>query len=210
MARRLAEALKICEESLSLDGPALGAHRSAMVGMLGQTLLLNGDPEGCVRKVLEAGGGPHLYGFEAPVRPMWFRLLSVAQLALGDVTAAEGWADRAAAAAASDGPSGRRGFALLARAEVQLARQNPAAGPAACEAAAEFRAASRIFLNEGMARLTAGTALSAFGRQTEGLAQLEQAKSLSVTCGALCPVRAGRSRSAAEIAVQPPPATTGT
>ncbi|MFI5820410.1 BTAD domain-containing putative transcriptional regulator [Streptomyces rishiriensis] len=203
-----AEALKICEESLSPDGPALGAHRSAMVGMLGQTLLLNGDPEGCVSKVLEAGGGPHLFGFEAPVRPMWFRLLSVAQLALGDVAAAEGWADRAAAAAASEGPSGRRGFALLARAEVQLARQDPAAGPTACEAAAEFRAA-RMLLNEGMARLTAGTALSAFGRPTEGLAQLKQAKSLSVTCGA----RALSDLADQEhhrIAVRLPPATTGT
>ncbi|MFD9319930.1 BTAD domain-containing putative transcriptional regulator [Streptomyces sp. NPDC060053] len=179
-----AGALKICEESLSSAGPAQGAHRSAMVGMLGQTLLLNGDPEGCVSKVLEAGGGPHLLGFEAPVRPMWFRLLAVAELALGDVTAAELWADRAAAAAGLDLSPGWRGFALQARAEVQLARQNPAAGPTACRAAAEFRAA-RMPLNEAMARLTAGTALSASGRQAEALAELEQMKALADTCGTL-------------------------
>jgi DNA-binding SARP family transcriptional activator/tetratricopeptide (TPR) repeat protein len=166
-------ALKICEESLSSAGPAPGAHRSAMVGMHGQTLLLNGDPEGCVGKVLEAGGGPDLLGFEAPVRPMWFRLLAVAELALGDVTAAEVWADRAAAAAGLDLSPGRSGFALLARAEVQLARQNPAAGPTACQAAAEFRAA-RMPLNEAMARLTAGTALSAADRRAEALAEWEQ------------------------------------
>ncbi|MGY1501106.1 BTAD domain-containing putative transcriptional regulator [Streptomyces sp. QTS52] len=177
-----AGALKICEESLSSAGPAPGAHRSAMVGMLGQTLLVNGDPEGCVSKVLEAGGGPHLLGFEAPVRPMWFRLLAVAELALGDVTAAELWADRAAAAAGLDLPPGWRGFASLARAEVQLARQNPAAGPTACQAAAEFRAA-RMPLNEAVARLTAGTALSAAGRQAEALAELEQVKVLADTCG---------------------------
>ncbi|MDQ0935626.1 hypothetical protein [Streptomyces turgidiscabies] len=64
-----AGALKTCEESVSWTIPALGAHRSAMVEILGQTLLLNGDPEGCVSKVLEAGGGPHLLGFEAPVPP---------------------------------------------------------------------------------------------------------------------------------------------
>ncbi|MGQ4358411.1 BTAD domain-containing putative transcriptional regulator [Streptomyces sp. SAS_272] len=180
-----AGALKICEESLATAGPTAGARRSAIVGMLGHTLLLNGDPQGCVSKVLEAGGGPHLSRFEAMVRPMWFRLLTGAELALGDVAAAEAWADRAAAACAvPDGPSGRRGFVLLARAEVQLARQNPAAGPTACRAAAEFRAA-RMPLNEAMARLTAGTALSASGREAEGLAQLEQVKALSVACGAL-------------------------
>ncbi|MFI5801140.1 BTAD domain-containing putative transcriptional regulator [Streptomyces sp. NPDC051677] len=207
-----AGALKICAESISLAGPAPGARRSAMVGMLGQTLLLNGDPDGCVSKVLEAGGGPHLLGFEAPVRPMWFRLLTVAELALGDVTAAEGWADRAAAAAAAaaapDGPPGQRGFALLARVEVQLARQNPAAGPTACRAADEFRAA-RMPLNEAMARLAAGTALSASGRQVEGLAQLERAKALSVTCGALALSELADHENH-RIAVQTPPPTTGT
>ncbi|MEH0423053.1 BTAD domain-containing putative transcriptional regulator [Streptomyces sp. B21-083] len=179
-----AGALKICEESLALVGPAPGARRSAIVGMLGQTLLLNGDPEGCVSKVLEAGGGPLLLGFEAPVRPMWFQLLTVANLALGDVAAADSWADRAAAAAAPAGPAGRRGFALLARAEVQLARQDPAAGPTASRAAAEFRTA-RMPLNEAMARLTAGTALAASGRQAEAVAQVERANALAVTCGAL-------------------------
>ncbi|MEW2049461.1 BTAD domain-containing putative transcriptional regulator [Streptomyces sp. NPDC005476] len=179
-----AGARKICEESLSAAGPATGAHRSAIVGMLGQTLLLDGDPQGCVSKVLEAGGGQDLLGFEAPVRPMWFRLLADAELALGDVTAAERWADRAAAATALGVTTGRRGFALLARAEVRLAGQNPAAGPTACRAAAEFRAA-RMPLYEAMARLTAGTALSASGHRTEALAELEQAKTLADTCGTL-------------------------
>ncbi|MGW2523464.1 ATP-binding protein [Streptomyces sp. NPDC001617] len=201
-------ALKICEESLSSAGPAPGAHRSAMVGMLGQTLLVNGDPEGCVSKVLEAGGGPHLLGFEAPVRPMWFRLLAVAELALGDVTAAEMWADRAAAAAGLDLSPGWRGFALQARAEVQLARQNPAAGPTACRAAAEFRAA-RMPLNEAMARLTAGTALSASGRQAEALAELEQVKALADTCGTLV-LSEMADHEHHRIAVGTPPPTAGT
>lgn len=115
---------------------------------------------------------------------MWFRLLAVAELAVGDVTAAELWADRAAAAAGLDLSPGWRGFALHARAEVQLARQNPAAGPTACRAAAEFRAA-RMSLNEAMARLTAGAALSASGRQAEALAELEQVKALADACGTL-------------------------
>lgn len=178
-----AGALKICKDSLSQAGTVPGARRSAMVAMLGNTLLLNGDPAGCLSKVLEAGGGPELLRFEAPVRPLWFRLLTSAELALGNVAAAETWADCAAAAVAPDGPPGRRGFALLARAEVQLARQDPAAGTTACRAATEFSAA-RTPLHEALARLTAGLALSSHA-QPGGLAQLEQARSLASDCGAI-------------------------
>jgi hypothetical protein len=118
------------------------------------------------------------------------------------------WADRAAAAAGLDLPPGRRGFALLARAEVQLARQDPAAGPTACQAAAEFRAA-RMPLNEAMARLTAGTALSASGRQAEALAELEQVKALADTCGTLA-LSELADHEHRRIAVRSPPPTAGT
>jgi DNA-binding SARP family transcriptional activator/tetratricopeptide (TPR) repeat protein len=178
-----AGALKICEESLSRAGPEPTQYRSAILGMLGNALLLNGDPAGCVRRVIEAGGGPEMSAFEAPVRPLWLRLLTGAELARGDVTAAEMWADRAASAVSSDRPPGQLGFALLASAEVHLTREDAAAAEAACEAAAAFCAA-RMPLYEATARLTAGIALSAVDRQPEGLAQLEQAKALFTGCGA--------------------------
>jgi hypothetical protein len=64
-------------------------------------------------------------------------------------------------------------------------------------------------LNEAMARLTAGMALSASGRQAEGLAQLGQVKALSVTCGALALAELA-DHEHHRIAVQTSPATTGT
>ncbi|MFE2968246.1 hypothetical protein ACFXKC_32115 [Streptomyces sp. NPDC059340] len=178
-----AGALKICEESLSQAGPEPTPYRSAILGMLGNALLLNGDPAGCVRTVIEAGGGPDMSGFEAPVRPLWLRLLTGAELARGDVAAADMWAGRAASAVSPDRPPGQLGFALLARAEVHLAREDAAAAEVACEAGAAFRAA-RMPLYEATARLTAGIALSVVDRRPEGLAQLERARALFAGCGA--------------------------
>jgi tetratricopeptide (TPR) repeat protein len=178
-----AGAVKICEESLSQAGPEPTRHRSVILGMLGNALLLSGDPAGCVGRVIEAGGGPEMLAFEAPLRPLWLRLLTGAELARGDVAAAEMWAGRAASAVSPDRPPGQLGFALLARAEVHLAREDAAAVVAACEAAAAFFAA-RMPLYEATARLTAGIALSVVDRRPEGLAQLERAKALFASCGA--------------------------
>ncbi|MET9460755.1 BTAD domain-containing putative transcriptional regulator [Streptomyces canus] len=178
-----AGALKICEESLSQAGPEQTQYRSAILGMLGNALLLNGDPAGCVCRVIEAGGGPQMLAFEAPVRPLWLRLLTGAELARGDVAAAETWAGRAASAVSPDGPPGQLGFALLARAEVHVTRDDAAAAEAACEAAAAFRAAG-MPLYEATARLTAGIALAVVDRQSEGLAHLERATALFTGCGA--------------------------
>ncbi|MEU3554815.1 BTAD domain-containing putative transcriptional regulator [Streptomyces fragilis] len=178
-----AGARKICEESLTQAGLEPARHRSAILGMLGNVLLLDGDPVGCVRRVTEAGGGPGMPAFEAPVRPLWMRLLAGAELVRGDVAAAESWADRAAAAVSPDRPPGEFGFAVLARAEIHLAKGDPAAAEAACEAADAFRSA-RMPLYEATARLTAGIALSVVDRHGEGRTQIEQARTLFTRCGA--------------------------
>ncbi|MFC4508428.1 ATP-binding protein [Streptomyces vulcanius] len=201
-----AGALKICEESLSQAGPEPTQYRSAILGMLGNALLLNGDPAGCVRRVIEAGGGPEMLAFEAPVRPLWLRLLTGAELARGDVAAAELWAGRAASAVSPDRPPGQLGFALLARAEVHLTREDAVAAEAACEAAAAFCAA-RMPLYEATARLTAGIALSVVDRQSEGLAQLERARALFTGCGATALSELADQEHHRTAARTPPPAT---
>lgn len=200
-------ALKICEESLSQAGPEPTQYRSAILGMLGNALLFTGDPAGCVRRVIEAGGGPEMSAFEAPVRTVWLRLLTGAELARGDVVAAEMWAGRAASAVSPDRPPGQLGFALLARAEVHLAREDAAAAEAACEAAAAFCAA-RMPLYEATARLTAGIALSGLDRRPEGLAQLERARALFSGCGATA-LSALADQEHDRIAARTPPLTTG-
>ncbi|WP_330290670.1 BTAD domain-containing putative transcriptional regulator [Streptomyces sp. NBC_00576] len=178
-----AGALKICQESLSRAATDPDSHRSAVIALLGQAMLLTGDPAGCVRTVVEGGGGPGLTGYEAPMRPLWLRTLAVAELARGDVPAAERWVHAAAEAVPPDGPPSCTGFALLARAEVQLFRRDAAAASTALRAADVFRAA-RMPLYEASARLTAGSALSSSDRPTDAPAQLVQARTLFTQCGA--------------------------
>jgi DNA-binding SARP family transcriptional activator/tetratricopeptide (TPR) repeat protein len=159
--------------------------RSVALGILGQAMLFDGDPDGCVRTVTRAGGGPDLPRFEAPTRTLWFMLLSGAELARGDHAAAAAWADRAAAAASPEGPQNQQAFVALSRAEIHLSLEDTAAAARFALDAAEGFSACRMPLYEAVARVKAGVALAASPeRRIDALAQLEQARSLSGTRGA--------------------------
>ncbi|MCX5262456.1 BTAD domain-containing putative transcriptional regulator [Streptomyces sp. NBC_00199] len=162
-----------------------GRVRSVALGILGQAMLFNGDSDGCVRTVTRAGGGPDLPRFEAPTRALWFGLLTSAELARGDLAAAGTWTDRAACAARPDGPHHQRAFIALSRAELHLARQEPAVAARFAQEAAEVFRTCRMPLYEALARIQAGLALAASSeRRPDALGQLEQARSLSGTRGA--------------------------
>ncbi|MEU6257050.1 BTAD domain-containing putative transcriptional regulator [Streptomyces sp. NPDC047043] len=159
--------------------------RSVALGILGQAMLIDGDPDGCIRTVTRAGGGPDLPRFEAPTRTLWFMLLSGAELARGDHAAAGSWADRAAAAVSPEGPQNQQAFVALSRAEIHLSLQDTAVAARFALDAAEGFSACRMPLYEAAARVKAGIALAATPeRRIEALAQLEQARSLSGTRGA--------------------------
>ncbi|MGY4743845.1 BTAD domain-containing putative transcriptional regulator [Streptomyces sp. ATMOS53] len=162
-----------------------GRVRSVALGILGQAMLFNGDPDGCVRTVTRAGGGPDLPRFEAPTRALWFGLLTSAELARDDLAAAASWTDRAASAASPDGPDHQRAFIALSRAELHLARQDTEVAARFAKEAAEVFRTCRMPLYEALARIRAGTALAASSeRRLDALAQLERAQSLSGTRGA--------------------------
>lgn len=159
--------------------------RSVALGILGQAMLIDGDPDGCIRTVTRAGGGPDLPRFEAPTRTLWFMLLSGAELARGDHAAAASWADRAAAAASPEGPQNQQAFVALSRAEIHLSLHDTAVAARFALDAAEGFSACRMPLYEAAARVKAGVALAALPeRRIAALAQLEQARSLSGTRGA--------------------------
>ncbi|WP_128379709.1 BTAD domain-containing putative transcriptional regulator [Streptomyces cavernae] len=159
--------------------------RSVALGILGQVMLFNGDPDGCIRTVTRAGGGPDLLRFEAPTRNLWFALLSGAELARGDRAAADSWAERAAAAVSPEGPRHQQAFVALSRAEIHLDRRDTAVAARSALDAAEAFGACRMPLYEAIARVKAGVALAASPeRRIDALAQLEQAQSLSATRGA--------------------------
>jgi DNA-binding SARP family transcriptional activator/tetratricopeptide (TPR) repeat protein len=167
------------------DGSEPTWSRSVALGILGQTMLFNGDPEGCVRTIVRAGGGPDLLKFEASMRTLWFGSLISAELARGDLAAADAWLDRAAAVTGSDGPHHQRAFLALSRAELHLARQDTEIAARFAQEAVEGFSTSRMPLYEAIARIKAGVALAASPEsRIDALAQLEQAQALSGTCGA--------------------------
>ncbi|WP_257581689.1 BTAD domain-containing putative transcriptional regulator [Streptomyces sp. TLI_146] len=177
-------AQKLCRDSLSRTSTDPESRRATVTALLGQALLLTGDPEGCVRTVLDGGGGPELVGYEAPLRPLWFGVLTSAELARGDIAAAGRWVRCAAAAVTPGGPPASAGFALLARAEVELLRREAAAASTALRAAEVF-AAARMPLYEARARLIAGSALAASRSGPQALAELGRARTLAATAGAV-------------------------
>ncbi|MEU2281568.1 BTAD domain-containing putative transcriptional regulator [Streptomyces sp. NPDC013178] len=174
-------ALKICEEAVTArrgDAPERG---TVVIGVLSQAQLLCGDSAGCVHTVLDGGGGRELPLVEAPERPLLFRTLAQAELARGDIEAAQTWVRRAARVATADQPAAVRALVLLAHAEVALLRDNADAARAALEAAAVFSDAA-MPLYEASARTVAASALAALGDQPAGIDEAARAQRLFDAC----------------------------
>ncbi|BBC33291.1 hypothetical protein SGFS_045850 [Streptomyces graminofaciens] len=183
-------ALKTFQES-GLDrhadenAPEPTTIRAAALGVLSHTLLLSGDPESCVRTMVRSGGGPALPRFEAPVRPLWYAVLTSAELARGNVTAAADWAARSAAATDPEGPLHQQAFTALSEAEVHLARRAFATAAHHAARAATTFATCRMPLYEAISHITAGTALTSLpDRFAEAGSHLDRARALARRSGA--------------------------
>ncbi|MFD8001133.1 BTAD domain-containing putative transcriptional regulator [Streptomyces mirabilis] len=174
-------ALKICKEAVAARQREPSARGMVVIGMLGQAQLLCGDPAGCVHTVLEGGGGPELPLSEATERPLWFRTLAQAELARGDIEAAQMWVRQAARAVTPDQPGAVHGLVLLAHAEVALPQDNADAARAALEAAAAFSHAE-MPLYEASARTIAASALAALGDQPASINEAARAQTLFDIC----------------------------
>ncbi len=161
---------------------------SAVVGFfLAEAELEAGDPAGCRERILEAGGGPELPLNERLYQPRWYGVLSRAELALGEVDRAEGWVERAEAAAGGLELPGRTGWATHARAGLLLARGEAArAASVALAAVAAFGAAGNR-IEAGRSRALHGIALGAAGERGPAIAVLERARAELEECGAYGP-----------------------
>lgn len=139
------------------------------LGLLGFATLSAGDPERAIALILDGGGGPGLPMLSGSQHPVWYDLLTQAELALGRVDAAAEWAARAQESAATLCVPSRYGYALLAQARLLVAKGEPArAVDLAREAASRF-AATGARMYEGQARLLAG--------------ELSRARDLFEACG---------------------------
>jgi DNA-binding NarL/FixJ family response regulator len=154
-------------------------------GCLAAALLEAGQPERAKEEILAHAGGPDLTVVEPSWQPRWFEILAMAELANGDVAAADAWVRRAEDLAAGLGLPGRTAEARRARAAVDLARgEVDSAASAAGEAAAAFAAIERR-VDAGRARTLAARALARAGRRAEATRALELAHAELEACGAV-------------------------
>jgi ATP/maltotriose-dependent transcriptional regulator MalT len=178
-------ALTSGEESLllarQLDQRWISANAGAT---LATVRLAAGDPERCRRDMLAAGGGPEL-PFLGIERGCWaYEVLARADLALGRVKDADGWAARAEAAALPTRPRGTTA-ALQARAAVLLASGDGATASKLALAAAATAETVGARIIAARSRTLAGRALAAAGQRAEAIVQLERAEAELRACGAV-------------------------
>ena len=152
---------------------------------LAEAQLEAGDPAGCRERMLEAGGGPDLPLNERLYQPRWYLVLTRAELALGELARAEGWAERAEAAAEGLGLPGRTGWAEHARAEVLLAHGDAAGAAEVASSAAGHHSEAGNRITAERCRALHGVALAAAGEREVAIATLESARNELEAFGAL-------------------------
>jgi ATP/maltotriose-dependent transcriptional regulator MalT len=152
--------------------------------LLADALLEMGQPERCREQLIRPEGELQLPSF--PHCEGWaYELLARAEIALGNLTQAEGFAHRSYQIAKGLGTRLPLTFARRALALVSLERSEPQAALtealAACEAAEQAGAP----IEAARSRILAGRALAATGDRAAAIAALQSAHDKLLNCGAL-------------------------
>ena len=178
-------ALGYGEESLRLARELDQRWITALAGAtLGTTRLEAGDAESCRRHMLDAAGGPDLPFLSIQHRCWSYEVLTRADIALGRVEDADGWATRAEAVAVPTRPRATAA-ARQARAAVRLVSgDGSGAAELALGAAATAESVGAGVL-AGRSRTLAGRALVAAGQSNEAIIHLERAEADLTACGAI-------------------------
>lgn len=169
---------------------ASGWKEALALRILGEARLLNGDPEGCLALVTDAGG-PDLPTADAGSRVAWYELLVRAELTAGRPGQAEEWAQRAVHAAELLGQPGRMALATLAQAQVLLRQKPEAALTPAQHAAGGLEEAGRV-IDALRARLVVGLALWHEGRFDDAAKELKATQLACEQLGATVLARQAR------------------
>ncbi|GAA4994784.1 hypothetical protein GCM10025734_25020 [Kitasatospora paranensis] len=189
---RLEEALESAgRASVQPPRSAGGWKETLALRILSEAKLLNGDAEGCLALVAQAGG-PELPAADAGSRVAWYELLTRAELAAGREAAAAGWADRAVAAAAALAQPGRHALAELAQARIALTDHREDALSPARRAVRGLEAAGRT-IDALRARVVLGAALWQDGHHEEAGRELKAAQLNLELLGAAALARMARS-----------------
>ncbi len=179
----LTSSLAAGERAVAAVAELPGSPLSALANCaLAEAKLESGLPDQCIETVLGAVASPGLEPLQRGLTPRWYEVLTQAELALGNLDAADGWATRAEGDTLA--LKGRVAYARRARAAVQLAGGDP---KAAAETALESVAAadaSGAPIEAARGRLLAGVAFSQDGQRDDALIQLENARSALEELGA--------------------------
>jgi DNA-binding CsgD family transcriptional regulator len=178
-----AEAIRFGEAALEVVERLRANVFSGMANaQLGSAYLEAGEAERALAELRRVGDRDA--PLERSLHCWWQELTGRAELATGNVDAAEEWLRRALASSEELGASARSGWARRALALVELERGRPAEAAELALAAVEdcLRPGDRI--GAGRARTVAGRALAAAGRRDEGIDQLVRARDDLAALGA--------------------------
>jgi DNA-binding NarL/FixJ family response regulator len=179
----VAAALRDAGEAAEIDVQP-DFHATGQPGWcLGAALAAAGNPERAVEVMLQAFGGPELPQLVPAERPAAAADLVEAQLACGDVAAAEEALARGEAAATRAGTAWAAAITGVARSAVLLASENPTEAVTAAAAARE--AATGAPLASARAGLAEGRALAAAGERQAAVRALVDVESALERFGAL-------------------------
>lgn len=179
----VAEATEIVER---LDGRAVAD--GMLAGLAGALAALvrhvAGDSNGCVDRLLRAGGGPELPTLDGSARVAWYQLLAEADVTAGRPERAQIWAVQAQWAAEAVPLPRKRAFAALAWAWAR-STGDPAGAAAAAERAARMFADMGDRVTQGRSLLLAGQCRASAGDTEVAKRLLADAERVFVGCGAM-------------------------
>jgi DNA-binding NarL/FixJ family response regulator len=169
-------ALDAAEEAYELSAGLEEGLIAAWAGLpLARVLVETGDHARAVELMLRCAGGEDLERIPAGWRTMWLEVLTRARLELGDIDAARGSAERAAAWAAAVKLPYATAMAELAQARIALAEghHGSAVERSLSAVAAAESAGARV--DAAVARTFAGRALGQAGDRDSAIEQLSRA-----------------------------------
>ncbi|MER6243999.1 helix-turn-helix transcriptional regulator [Streptomyces griseorubiginosus] len=175
--------LELADEGYSLAVAKRGWRAAVAVGLRAQAQFLGGDPEGCLRTLVEEGG-PRLELLVRAWQPSLLALAGVAALRCKDIDAARDWVEAGEAAAAQLGLPLQLHHVRRARAELHAAEGEHA--PAAelfFEVAESFRRAG-LPLEHAWTLVTGAPSVHAAHGMQQALEWLDTAGKAARSCGA--------------------------
>jgi DNA-binding NarL/FixJ family response regulator len=179
------------DRALAISDGTSDPVRALAVAFAARVRLDAGDPARARDELLTAAGGPELPAFERPFWPHVCELLVRAELELGDLQAAERWAEVAEAGVGESPIAGRKVEALRARGAVALRAGDPESAAAVFDAAAAAADGGELPLEAACARVLAADALREMGETEAAATRLTAAVEAFRRCGA--PSRADRA-----------------